>query len=98
MLHAPKPKSPGRVQRHSAAWGKRVATLLLVLIAEAAFAQNWVGKFAPDLAPTAERAHHGAASTETVRVIVQYKNIPQPRHERRVMNLGAHLNHRLGTV
>ncbi len=98
MSQTLKPKSPGRGQRHSAAWGKRVATLLLVLIAEAAFAQNWVGKFAPDLAPTVARAHHGVASTETVRVIVQYKNTPQARHERQMMNLGGHLNHRLGTV
>src|SRR6202045_2240334 len=96
MLHAPKPKSPGRGQRHSAAWGKRVATLLLVVIAEAAFARH--GKFARDLEPTVARAHRGVRSTETVRVIVQYKNVPQARHERRMMNLGAHLNHRLGTV
>src|ERR1700722_6987821 len=96
MSQTLKPKSPGRGQRHSAAWGKRVATLLLVLIAEAAFAQH--GKFARDLAPTVAPAHHGVASTETVRVIVQYKNTPQARHERQMMNLGGHLNHRLGTV
>ncbi|MGA9714032.1 MAG: hypothetical protein WBR31_19745, partial [Candidatus Sulfotelmatobacter sp.] len=72
MLHRLKAKSPGRDQRHSAAWGKRLG-LLLVLIAGTAFAQNpgadgrFVGKFAPDLAPIAARAHV-AAARETVQV------------------------------
>jgi serine protease AprX len=96
MSQTLKPKGSNRGQRHSAAWGKRVATLLLVLITEAAFAQH--GKFADDLAPAAARAHRGIRSTETVRVIVQYKNTPQSRHERRMTDLGAHLNHRLGSV
>ena len=56
MSQTLKPKSPSRGERHSAAWGKRLSMLLLLLIAEAAFAQIWaengrpLGKFAPDLA------------------------------------------------
>lgn len=102
MLHRPKSKSPGRDQRHSAAWGKRLS-LLLVLVAGTAFAQNsggdghFVGKFAPDLAPIAARAPRAAAN-ETVNVIVQYKQDPQTEQEGRVQRLGAHLNSRLHVV
>jgi serine protease AprX len=102
MLHTLKPKSPGRNQRHSAAWGKRLS-LLLVLVAGTAFAQKpggdgqFVGKFAPDLAPIAARAH-AAAANETVNVIVQYKQVPQTEQEGRVQHLGAHLNSRLHVV
>src|ERR1700739_340508 len=93
-----KPKSPNRGQRHSAAWGKRVSILVLFLVAEAAFAQKWVGKFAPDLAPTAARANHGASASDTVTVIVQYKEVPGAAQEGRAHNLGGHLNHRLHLV
>ena len=99
-----KAKSPKRGERHSAAWGKRWSLLLLVLVAEAAFAQNWEGdgrpaeKFAPELAPVVERAHRGTAANQTVRVIVQYKHVPQAEHEGRMQRLGARLGHRLGMV
>ena len=103
MSQTRKPKSPDRSQRQSAAWGKRLSMLLLILITEGAFAQNFggdgrlVGKFAPDLAPVAARAH-SAAANETVQVIVQYKQLPQSAQEGRVLQLGARLNHRLGMV
>ncbi|MGA8286950.1 MAG: S8 family peptidase, partial [Candidatus Sulfotelmatobacter sp.] len=77
--------------------------MLLVLVAGTAFAQNpggdgrFVGKFAPDLAPIAARAH-GAAASETVNVIVQYKQVPQTAQEGRVQRLGARLNSRLHVV
>src|SRR5580704_9091770 len=98
-----KPKSPGRSERHSAAWGKRLSMLLLLLLTGSAFAQNGeggrrVGKFAPDLAPTVARAHRGAAPSETVKVIVQYKQVPQTEQEGKVQRLGARLNHRLHSV
>jgi len=58
MSQTLKPKSPSRGERHSAAWGKRLSTIVLLLLAETAFAQGGkaVGKFAPDLAPIAARA------------------------------------------
>jgi subtilisin family serine protease len=100
-----KPKSSARGQRHSAAWGKRLGMLLLIVVAEAAFAAvaegdgKLVGKFAPDLTPTLARAHQGlAAANETVQVIVQYKQVPQAEQESKVQRLGARLNHRLGMV
>lgn len=104
MSQTLKLKSPGRGQRPIAVWGNRFSMLLLLLVAEAAFAQNWesspkpVGKFAADLAPIAARANHGVAANETVDVIVQYKEIPKAQQERRVQRLGAHLNHRLHVV
>jgi serine protease AprX len=98
-----KAKSPGRSERHSAAWGKRLSTLLLVLLTQTAFAQEFggghpAGKFAPDLAPQVARAHQGVAGNETVQVIVQYKLAPHTEQEGRVQRLGARLNHRLGMV
>ena len=57
-----------------------------------------VGKFAPDLAPIAARANHGAKASETVKVIVQYKQIPQAAEEGRAQHLGGRLNHRLHSV
>jgi serine protease AprX len=99
-----KPKSPSRGQRHSAAWGKRLGALLLLLAAHAAYAQNWesaprpVGKFAPDLAEIVARGHQGAAANQTVEVIVQYKQVPKAAEEGRAQHLGARLNHRLGMV
>jgi serine protease AprX len=56
-----------------------------------------VGKFAPDLAPIAARAHISAVD-ETVKVIVQYKQVPHSIEEQRALNLGARLNHRLAMV
>jgi serine protease AprX len=100
MSQTLKPKSPSRGERHSAAWGKRLSMLLLLLIAEAAFAQNWtengrpLGKFAPDLVEFA----HAQNASGTVKVIVQYKHVPQAAQEGRVHNMGARLNHRLGMV
>jgi hypothetical protein len=72
-----------RGQRHSAAWGKRLSMLLLLLIAETAFAEHGntahaaAGKFAPDLAAVAVQAHSRTAARQTVKVIVQYKQAPR---------------------
>jgi serine protease AprX len=102
MSQTLKPKSPSRGQRHSAAWGKRLSMLLVLLVAEAAFAQGegkMIGKFAPDIAPVLARAHQGkTAANEMVTVIVQYKQVPQAEQEGKVQRLGARLNHRLGVV
>src|SRR5580700_6651702 len=103
MLHTARAKTPSHNERHSAAWGKRWGTLLLVLLAQTTFGQGFgggrpVGKFAPDLTPQVERAHQGTAGNETVEVIVQYKQVPQSTQEGRVQHLGARLNHRLGMV
>jgi serine protease AprX len=78
--------------------------ILLLLVSQAASAQNWktngqpVGKFAADLAPALERAHQGDAGNDTVKVLVQYNRPPQAAHEARVLSLGARLNQRLAVV
>jgi serine protease AprX len=103
MSQTLKPKKRSRDERHSAAWGKRLSVLLLLVLTETGFAQNFAGgnshpKFADDLAPIAARANHGAKATETVQVIVQYKQVPQATQESKVHGLGARLNHRLHMV
>jgi serine protease AprX len=100
-LRALKPKSPVRDQRHSAAWGKRVSVVVLLLVAEAVVAQgsrDLAGKFAPDLAPIVERTERGEGAQETAKIIVQYRQAPHAEQEGRVHSLGAHLNARLGVV
>src|SRR5437764_4656230 len=93
-----------RGQRHSAAWGKRLSMLLLLLIAETAFAQRAntarevVSKFAPDLAAVAPRAHHHASATQTVKVIVQYRESPERDEVGRMQRMGARVGKRLGLV
>jgi serine protease AprX len=96
-----KPKHPGRDQRRSAAWGKRVSAVVLLLVAQAATAQDSPersGKFASDLAPVVARAQQSAAAQETAKVIVQYRQAPHAEQEGRVRGLGAHVNARLGLV
>jgi serine protease AprX len=99
MSQTQKPKND-RSQRHSAAWGKRVSMLLLLLLAEAAFAQNRGAgsKFAPDLAPTLAHAHQGAAANDTVRVIVQYKQVPTAAHYATMQARGGHLHAKLNVI
>jgi serine protease AprX len=105
MSRTLKPKNPARGQRQSAAWGKHLGMLLLLLVPGAAFAQGRngdarpAGKFASDLAPVVARAHQGAAAAnETVKIIVQYKQVPRAEQEGRMQRLGARLNHRLSLV
>ncbi len=104
MLQTLKSKQPSRGERRSAAWGKRLSMVLLLLAGQAAFAQvregvgRPSGKFAGELAPALERAHHGASAGERVQVIVQYKQAPQSEQEGRMTRLGGRLNHRLGMV
>jgi len=103
MLQKLKPKND-RGQRHSAAWGKRLSMLLLLLITEAAFAQSWsakgklVGKFAPDLTPLVMQAQQGTAANQTVKVIVQYKQNPTATQVSRMQGLGGHVHARLSLV
>jgi serine protease AprX len=103
MSQTLKPKNPGRGERHSAAWGKRLSILLLVLIAETAFAQAsgdgmLVGKFAPDLAPVVARAHQATAANETLKVIVQYRQTPTAAHYAKMQARGATLRAKLHLV
>ncbi len=97
MLQKRKRHKPGRGERHSAAWGKRLGILLLVLVTEASFAQRWTLKVAPDLT---EVARHQQTSTkpQTVRVIVQYRQNPTTVHFVRMQNVGGHLHAKLQLI
>ncbi|MGA8867241.1 MAG: S8 family peptidase [Candidatus Sulfotelmatobacter sp.] len=103
MSQTQETQKPGRDERHSAAWGKRLGILLLVVLTEMAFAQGWnqnaknlksFSKFAPDVVARAERS----AANQTVRVIVQYKQAPQSAQFGRMQNLGARVGARLNLV
>ena len=96
MTQTPLAKSTNRGQRHSAAWGKRISRLLLplLLLAQSGFTPSgfaqepavegrMIGKFAADLAPALSRAQQGAKASDTVKVIVQYKQAPRAEHEAR---------------
>jgi len=74
-------------------------------MAPAAFAQGWEGegkmsgKFAPELSPVVERVHEGATSAnETVRVIVQYKEIPTAAHYATMQSRGGKLHSKLHMI
>src|SRR5258706_5289911 len=97
-------KSAGRGERHSAAWGKRLSTLLLLLIAQTAFAEHGhaarrtCGQFAPELAAVAAQARPHTAASQTIRVIVQYKQAPLSEQVSRMQRLGGRVSTRLSLV
>ena len=102
MSQTLKPKRTPRGERHSAAWGKRVALALVLLVTNSAFGMELggpkpVGKFGPDLAPTLARAHT-AKSSETVRVIVQYRVTPTEAHYAKMHDRGALLHSKLHMI
>ena len=81
--------------------GKLLSAVVLLLVAQVAIAQDsreLVSKFAPDLGPLVARVQQGGAGQKTARIIVQYRQAPQAKQERRVQHLGARLNARLGLV
>jgi serine protease AprX len=104
MSQTLKPKSPNRGERRSAAWGKRLGMLMLLLIAETAFAQydesarRPQGKFAPDLAPLVLHWQQRGAGAKTVKVIVQYEKAPRQAQIVKAQGLGGHVNSTLSVV
>jgi serine protease AprX len=101
MHRATETKKPNPDQRRSAAWGKRVCAVALLLVAQVTVGQESrrpIGKFAPDLVPVLARAQKNAESQETTKIIVQYRQTPHANEEGRAQRLGARLNTRLGLV
>ena len=89
---------PQREERHSAAWGKRLG-LVLLLATGLAFAappaarQNArSSKIASELSGLLTKAKQGSANTQTVRVIVQYKNVPAKAHYSAMQSRGGRLH------
>src|ERR1700731_2258897 len=101
-------KPAGRGERHSAAWGKRLS-LVLLLATGMAFGQRWnnpiadegngrFSKMAPELSGLLAKAHQGSAHGQTVRVIVQYKQVPSATHYATMQGRGGRLHSRLHMI
>ena len=108
MQHKKKsPKSVRRGERHSAAWGKRLS-LVVLLATGMAFGQRWKnpdsetsGRFqriAPELSGLLAKAHQGSAKSQTVRVIVQYKQVPSTAHYATMQGRGGRLHAQLHMI
>ena len=107
MLQTRKSRKPaGRGERHSAAWGKRLSVLVLVLVAEIAFAQPWNNqtadgrgfqKITPEVARFSARTN-ATGRDQLVKVIVQFKQTPRARHFARMQSNGAQLHRKLSVV
>ena len=108
MVHKKKSEKPaGRGERHSAAWGKRLG-LMLLLATGMAFGQRWnnptaneTGRFsrmAPELSELLAKAHQGTGKSQTVRVIVQYKQAPLASHYATMQGRGGRLHAKLHMI
>src|ERR1700758_346353 len=99
-------KSAGPGERHSAAWGKRLSMVVLLLVAGAALAQGpsvhaASGGSHQRLSPELTRlvAHPDpAAAKPTVKVIVQYRQIPNVEHYAKMQSRGGHLHTKLRVI
>jgi serine protease AprX len=102
MVHKQKLRKPkGREERHSAAWGKRLAIMLL-LATGMAFGVNPnagnTGRIASELSDLLDKAHHGTAKGQTVKVIVQYQQVPTAAHYDTMRNRGGLLHAKLHMI
>src|SRR5207302_6207420 len=106
MVRTRKRKRLGRSERHSAAWGKSLSVLVLLLVTEVAFAQrsnrpvgsDGTGKrLSPELTRLVSRPGH-AASAQTVKVIVRYRQTPGHSHFARMQNIGGRLHTNLQVI
>ncbi|HKU24737.1 MAG TPA: hypothetical protein VJQ54_04650, partial [Candidatus Sulfotelmatobacter sp.] len=83
MSRTEKAQKSRREERHSAAWGKR-ASLAVLLITSMAFgvttpsarANGRSSNVASELSTLLVKVKQGSAKGQTVRVIVQYKQVP----------------------
>src|ERR1043166_451038 len=97
-------KPTGRDERHSAAWGKRLS-LVVVLAASMAFGQPSAAvqgrassRIASELSGMLAKAKQGTANGQTVRVIVQYKQLPTSAHYATMKGRGGHLHAKLHMI
>lgn len=104
MVHTEKLRKPkGRGERHSAAWGKRLGMTLL-LATGMAFGQNSSnqagnhGRIASELSGLLAKAHQGTAQGQTVKVIVQYRQVPTTAHYATMRGRGAKLQAKLHSI
>jgi serine protease AprX len=107
MVTRQRKRAEGRNERHSAAWGKRLSSVLVVVLATGmAFGQRWnnptangrFSRIAPELSDLLSKAKQGSAKTQTVRVIVQYKQVPTSAHYATMQGRGARLHTKLHMI
>src|SRR6202162_255039 len=104
MVHTEKLRKPkGRGERHSAAWGKRLGMALL-LATGMALGQNSSnqtgnhGRIASELSNLLAKAHQGTAQGQTVKVIVQYRQVPTAAHYATMHGRGGRLQAKLHMI
>lgn len=108
MVRTTKSQKPsGRNERHSAAWGKRLSMVLL-LVTGMAYGQRWNNtvangpvsrsRIAPELSGLLAKARQGSAQAQTVRVIVQYRQVPTAAHYTTMQNRGGLLHAKLHLI
>src|SRR5271154_6522318 len=104
MVRTQKSQKPaGRGERHSAAWGKRLRMVLLLAIGIAAtsmaFGQSGeTNRIAPELSGFLAKARQGSAHSQTVRVIVQYTQVPTAAHYATMQQRGGVLKSKLNLI
>ena len=103
-------RNPGRAargERRSAAWGKRLA-MAMVLTTGMAFAQGRessnapearaFSRMAPELSGFLSRAKQGQGKGQTVKVIVQYRQVPTSAHYATMQGRGGRLQSKLHMI
>src|ERR1700757_5109824 len=107
MVTRQRKRAEGRKERHSAAWGKRLSSVLVVVLATGiAFGQRLsnptvngrLSRIAPELSDLLSKAKQGSAKTQTIRVIVQYKQVPTSAHYATMQGRGARLHTKLHMI
>ncbi len=107
MVGTQKPQKPGRGERHSAAWGKRLS-LVLLLATSMAFGQRsgapgkWstLDKLSPDLVQIVNASPHlaGFQAKTSVNAIIQYRTNPRAEDFSKVQKLGGKVTRQLNLV
>src|SRR5208282_2119963 len=105
MVRKLKTQKPGaRGERHSAAWGKRL-TMVLLLATGMAFGQRSIegdampsSRIAPELSELLAKARQGSAGSQTVKVIVQYRQVPSTTNYATMQGLGGRLHTKLHMI
>jgi len=102
-------KQANRGERRHTAWGRRIATLALILVAEMGFAQGWDAaelqqrtqlspRIASELNRELSRARQGLGGNQNLEVIVQYKQAPKIAALARVQSNGGRMGAKLDLI
>src|SRR6266496_4224714 len=107
MVRTHTDKQKGHGKRLSAAWGKRLSLLALLLMTSFASGQGMnpdtrnsrvSSRIAPELSGMLEKARGGYAKAETIRVIVQYKQVPSAAHYAEMQGRGGRVHAKLHLI